>query len=224
MNKVFLSLALFISFIFADSFAESKRILTKFYAENPQFMQDFYCNAPFKIVKNKLEILPSEAYSPRNKKTKKGQINKRARFIEYEHIVPAHNFGKHLPCWKQGGRKACQKDKIFQKMEADLQNIVPAIGEINEDRKNYRYAESPKTMRFTQYGNCKVFTDFKRKRFYPADYSKGWIARSYLYMSETYHIRLSNQEKKLMESWSKKYPASEKEKVFREFVTKQNLH
>ncbi len=77
--------------------------------------------------------------------------------------------------------------------------------------------------RFTQYGNCKVFTDFKAKRFYPADYSKGWIARSYLYMSETYHIRLSNQEKKLMESWSKKYPASEKEKVFREFVTKQNL-
>lgn len=71
MNKVFLVLILFVSFVFADSFAESKRILTKFYAENPQFMQDFYCNAPFKIVKNKLEILSSEAYSPRNKKTKK---------------------------------------------------------------------------------------------------------------------------------------------------------
>lgn len=108
-------------------------------------------------------------------------------------------------------------------MEADLQNIVPAIGEINEDRKNYRYAESPKTMRFTQYGNCKVFTDFKAKRFYPADYSKGWIARSYLYMSETYNIRLSKQERQLMEAWDKKYPMSEKEKVFRGFAN-QNLH
>ena len=224
MNKIFLSLAFFASFIFADSFAESKRILTKFYAENPQFMQDFYCNAPFRIVKNKLEIIPSEAYSPRNPKTKKGQINQRARFIEWEHIMPAHNFGKHLLCWRQGGRKACQKDKIFQKMEADLQNLAPAIGEINEDRNNYRYAQSPKYTRFGQYGKCKVFTDFKGKRFYPADYSKGWIARSYLYMSKTYNIRLSSQEKKLMESWSKKYPMNEREKAFREFATNQNSH
>lgn len=209
-----------VSFVFADSFAESKRILTKFYIDNPQYMQDFYCNAPFKATQGKLKIVPSKAYRPRNPKTKKGKINQRARFIEWEHIVPAYNFGRHLPCWKKGGRKECQKDKTFQTMEADLQNLIPAIGEINEDRNNYRYAQSPKHMRFFQYGNCKVFTDFKNKRFYPADYSKGWIARSYLYMSKTYPIRLSNQERKLMESWDKQYPMSQKEKDYREFVTK----
>ena len=74
-------------------------------------------------------------------------------------------------------------------MEGDLQNLAPAIGEINGDRSNYRYAEAPKDMQFKQYGGCKVFTYFKGKRFYPANYSKGWIARSFLYMSETYKIR-----------------------------------
>ncbi len=106
-------------------------------------------------------------------------------------------------------------------MEGDLQNLAPAIGEINGDRSNYRYAESTKDMQFTQYGNCKVFTDFKGKRFYPANYSKGWIARSYLYMSKTYKIRLSNQERRLMEAWDKQYPMSEREKVFREFAAKE---
>ncbi|EPD7116153.1 endonuclease, partial [Campylobacter jejuni] len=56
------------------------------------------------------------------------------------------------------------------------------------------------------------------KRFYPANYSKGWIARSYLYMSKTYNIRLSDQERKLMEAWDKQYPIDEKEKRIRELL------
>ncbi|TLD83973.1 deoxyribonuclease [Helicobacter sp. MIT 11-5569] len=212
MHKIFLILAFLVSFAIADSFAESKRILTKFYTENPQFAKDFYCNAPFKNVNGKLEIIPSKAYTPRNAKTKKGNINKRARFIEFEHIMPAHHFGKHLNCWRKGGRKACARDSKFQKMEADMRNLVPAIGEINGDRANYRYAQAPKGLQFTQYGNCKVYVDFKNKRFYPADYSKGRIARTYLYMSEKYNIRLSKQERKLMEAWDKKYPMREEER------------
>ncbi|EOH7692664.1 endonuclease, partial [Campylobacter coli] len=150
--------------------------------------------------------------------TKKGKINQRAKRIEWEHIMPAQNFGKHLPCWKEGGRKACQNDPLFTKMEADKQNLVPAIGEINGDRSNFRYAEAPTNLKYTQYGNCKVYTDFKAKRFYPANYSKGWIARSYLYMSKTYNIRLSDQERKLMEAWDKQYPIDEKEKRIRELL------
>ena len=41
--------------------------------------------------------------------------------------------------WKDGGRKACSKDPIFNKMEADMHNLVPAIGELNADRSNFRY-------------------------------------------------------------------------------------
>ncbi|MDE5603158.1 MAG: endonuclease [Helicobacter sp.] len=194
-----------------NNFSEAKRALVEFYSKNQEYQSDFYCNAPFKRVKNHFEIIPSSLYSPRNN-------GNRARIIEWEHIMPSYNFGKHLSCWKNGGRRACQKDSLFKKMEADLQNLVPAIGEINGDRSNYRYAESPKNMQYTQYGNCKVFTDFKGKRFYPANYSKGWIARSYLYMSRKYKIKLSSQERKLMEAWDKQYPMSKGERVFREFA------
>ena len=208
--------------LFAEQdFNAAKKLLTSFYKENPSFQSDFYCNAPFKWVKNRFEIVPSEAYTPRNEKTKKGKVNQRAHRIEWEHIMPAHNFGQHLPCWRKGGRKECQNDATFKKMEGDLQNLAPAIGEINGDRSNYRYAEAPKDMQFKQYGGCKVFTDFKGKRFYPANYSKGWIARSFSYMSETYKIRLSDQERRLMEAWDKQYPMSQKEKGFREFALKK---
>lgn len=204
-----------------DNFTKAKKVLTDFYTQHPQYQSDFYCNAPFKWVKNRFEVIPSEAYTPRNAKTKKGKINERARRIEWEHIMPAHNFGQHLPCWRKGGRKECQNDETFNKMEGDLQNLVAAIGEVNGDRSNYRYAESTKDMEFSQYGKCAVFTDFKAKRFYPADYSKGWIARSYLYMSKTYKIRLSDQEKGLMEAWDKTFPVSQREKDFREFAAKR---
>ena len=210
--------------LFAEQdFNAAKRLLTSFYKDSLSYQTDFYCNAPFKWVKNRFEIVPSEAYTPRNAKTKKGKINERARRIEWEHIMPAHNFGQHLPCWRKGGRKECQNDTTFKKMEGDLQNLAPAIGEVNGDRSNYRYAESPKDMDFSQYGNCKVFTDFKGKRFYPANYSKGWIARSYLYMSQTYNVRLSDQEKRLMEAWDRQYPMGEREKAHREFATKQGF-
>ncbi|EAC1766415.1 endonuclease [Campylobacter coli] len=200
MKKIISVLILALSLLNAKSFEESKKELVKFYNDlGSSYWYDFYCQAPFKV-------------------NKKGKINQRIKRIEWEHIMPAQNFGKHLPCWKEGGRKACKNDPLFTKMEADKQNLVPAIGEINGDRSNFRYAEAPTNLKYTQYGNCKVYTDFKAKRFYPANYSKGWIARSYLYMSKTYNIRLSDQERKLMEAWDKQYPIDEKEKRIRELL------
>ncbi|EAJ5678505.1 deoxyribonuclease [Campylobacter lari] len=223
--KKLLSILLFssLSLLASDNFNESKKELVELYESlGSTYQYDFYCNAPFKANKKgkytKFEVVKSDLYTPRNEYTKKGKINQRAKRIEWEHIMPAQNFGKHLPCWREGGRKACQNDSLFTKMEADKQNLVPAIGEVNGDRSNFRYAEAPLNLEYTQYGNCKVYADFKAKRFYPANYSKGWIARSYLYMSKTYNIRLSDQERKLMESWDKQYPMSEKEKRIRSLL------
>ncbi|DAB34747.1 MAG TPA: hypothetical protein CFH82_03260 [Sulfurospirillum sp. UBA12182] len=121
--------------------------------------------------------------------------------------MPAQNFGKHLHCWKEGGRKACQKDQIFQKMEADMMNLVPAIGELNGDRSNYGYgADKPQ---IGQYGQCEFQVDFKNKRAYVKDDIKGDIARIYFYMSKTYNINLSKQERQMMEAWDKLDPINE---------------
>lgn len=34
-------------------------------------------------------------------------------------------------------------------------------------------------IKFNQYGECQVFTDFKNKKFYPAEYSKEYIKKVY---------------------------------------------
>lgn len=195
-----------------QTFLETKEVLTRIW-KFEDFTIEFYCRAPFYIADGSIKLMQSLQYTPRKPLTKKQTINNRTRTIEFEHIMPAYNFGQHLPCWQKGGRRACKNDKTFNLMEADPRNLVPAIGEINGDRSNFRYAEAPKNIVYNQYGNCMVYTDFKEKRFYPANYSKGLIARTYLYMSETYNIRLSNQERKLMEAWDKMYPKDEYEKA-----------
>lgn len=211
-----ISILTLLALVFFDSmqppktFHETKAILTRIWQYN-DFTTEFYCKAPFRIVNGDIKLIESTYYTPRKPFTKKQMRNERTKIIEFEHIMPAHNFGRHLSCWQKGGRKACKNDKQFNAMEADPYNLVPAIGEINGDRSNFRYAEAPKNIMYNQYGNCKVYTDFQAKRFYPANYSKGLIARTYLYMSKTYNIHLSNQERKLMEAWDKMYPKDEYE-------------
>lgn len=190
--------------LFADSFAQSKKILQEIYTNN---QVTFYCGCAY-TYENQGNMIERNScgYVPRNPHTKKGDINERARRIEWEHVMPAENFGKHLPCWREGGRKACQKDPTFQKMEADMMNLVPAIGELNGDRSNYRYgADKPQ---IGQYGKCEFQVDFKNKRAYVRDDIKGDIARIYFYMSKTYNIYLSKQERAMMAAWDKIDPIS----------------
>ena len=77
---------------------------------------------------------------------------KRAHQIEWEHMMPAENFGKHFTCWREKlcvnkkgrayrGRKCCKKiNPEFRKAEGELYNLWPAVGLINQLRSNYRYA------------------------------------------------------------------------------------
>lgn len=198
----------------AASFSKSKKLLLKkVYHDN---MITFYCENPYEIkrVKGKektLIVQDERYYTPRNKFYKSGKINTRAQRVEWEHVMPAHNFGKHLPCWKEGGRKACRKDKTFKTMEADMHNLVPAIGEVNGDRSNYRYgANKPK---LGMYGKCEFQVDFKAKRAYVKEDIRGDIARTYFYMSDKYNVRLSKQERKMMEIWDKQDPVSNWERI-----------
>ena len=44
-------------------------------------------------------------------------------------------------------------------MQADMHNLVPSIGEINNDRSNYKFAD--KIARKNIYGNCQFEIDSK---------------------------------------------------------------
>jgi len=219
--KILISILLIALSLNAASFSKSKKILLKkIYFDN---QISFYCSNPYEVKQingkeKTLIVQDSKYYSPRKPFYKSGKPNTRAERIEWEHVMPAHNFGKHLQCWQEGGRKNCRKDKTFKTMEADMHNLVPAIGEVNGNRSNYRYgADTPK---IGQYGNCQFEVDFKAKRAYPKEDIRGDIARIYFYMSDKYNVRLSKQERRMMEVWDKLDPVSEWERIKNKRVQK----
>ena len=221
------------AFAKVQNFTNAKATLKQIYLELGEgAWEDFYCQAPFAPKDNRLEILPSQKYTPRIS-------SKKVHYIEWEHIMPAHRFGSELKCWQdnqsknengkfspkstkstktskstkshQSSRKSCQKDTLFRQMEGDLHNLVPAIDDINRDRRDFEYAIPPSGLEFSQYGACRVYSDFAEAKFYPAEYSRGWIARTYLYMSKKYGIKLRDDEEYTMRLWDKQYPPSKRE-------------
>ena len=183
------------------SFSKSKRILAEIYAEQPV---SFYCGCDYKKKGKKLiPDLDSCGYDPRKNA-------KRAKRIEWEHVMPAWAFGHQLQCWQDGGRKNCRKNPDFKQMEADMHNLVPAVGEVNGDRSNYRFGMLEGENR--AYGRCDVEIDFKARKAEPAPYLRGDIARTYFYMRDTYGVRLSKQQRRLFEAWAKQDPVDDWER------------
>ena len=127
-----------------QSFSQAKKIGWTLYERQSV---EFYCGCSFKG--NRVD-LKSCGYTPRK------NANRAAR-IEWEHIVPAWQIGHQRQCWQHGGRKNCSKnDSVYRRAEADLHNLVPAIGEVNGDRSNYDFGWLPQKP--SQYGACLLYT------------------------------------------------------------------
>lgn len=212
MFRLILLFSLLFSFSLGDDFSKSKKTLLKNVYYDHQFT--FYCNNPYYIdIEDGKEVTriykDDSKYTPYRPLTKKKEINIRTIRVEWEHIMPAENFGRQLDCWKDGGRKNCKSDYTFNQMEADMHNLVPAIGEINGDRSNYRFNwGDPKNLK---YGNCPIEID--SKKVYVGQEQKGFIARVYLYMSDKYNIKLSEGQRNLMNSWNIIFPPSDWELI-----------
>lgn len=187
------------------NFSEAKRAARILYQDH---RQTFYCGCKFD-KHNKID-LQSCGY-------KIQEDPRRAKRLEWEHIVPISHLAAHLPCWKnklccnkQGqcfkGRRCCQKsDPQFCKMEADLHNLVPEIGELNAARSNYRFGVLPFVAE-GQFGNCEIKIDSETRRVEPRITTRGVIARVYFYMSDSYGFHLSDSQRQLFQSWNALYP------------------
>ncbi|PJE79333.1 Extracellular deoxyribonuclease [invertebrate metagenome] len=184
--------------ILPTSFSQAKRIAVHLYSTHPE---TFYCGCTIKTIEKKqIPDLASCGYEVRKQPH-------RAERIEWEHIVPAWAFGHQLQCWQKGGRKNCRKTSTqFKQMESDLYNLVPAVGEVNGDRSNYRFGLLPDT--HDMYRQCHFKVDFKARIAEPPEEKRGQIARTYLYMADRYHMTLSPQQNKLFNVWNRQYPAS----------------
>ena len=196
-------------------FRTAKKHLAEVYGHGAQ---TFYCGCAFtgKQVDHR-----SCGYKPRRAFTRKGRPNKRAYRLEWEHIVPAHALGLSFRGWRQrrsipecrklGGRKCAAKiHREFRLMEADLYNLVPAIGEVNGNRSNKPPGMLPGEAR--EYGTCDV--EISRGKIEPRPSIRGDVARIYLYMDQAYPGRgiISRKNRKLFEAWHRADPVSPEER------------
>lgn len=186
------------------SFSRSKyNLAKKVYTD---YKTSFYSGCRFRQYNGKLvHVKSSCGFKPRKNA-------KRAERIEWEHVVPAWVFGHQLKCWQDGGRAHCRdSNKQFRQMEADMHNLVPAIGEINGDRSNYGFGMiSGEDRPYGRLINMEI--DFSNRRAEPREEVWGDIARSYLYMRDKYGFRLSNEDERLFAKWNNNDPVDRWEK------------
>ena len=147
----------------------------------------------------------------------------RGERIEYEHVVPAYNFGRARQCWQKGGRDYCQEnDAVFRAMEADMHNLTPTVGELNADRSNYRFGFLPDTAK--QHGACPFKVDFKAGVVEVRPEARGMIARIQFYMHDRYDLNMSRQQQQLFMAWHKAYPPSQWEILRDQRIARQMGH
>ena len=96
-------------------------------------------------------------------------------------------------------------------MESDLHNLAPSVGELNADRSNHPYNIVKNEPR--EYGTCDFEVGGKPKVAEPMESIRGDVARAWLYMSETYNIRLSQEERARIEGWHEADAVSDWEKL-----------
>ncbi|MES3036710.1 MAG: endonuclease [Bdellovibrionota bacterium] len=141
---------------------------------------------------------------------------RRASRLEWEHVVPAENFGRSFIEWREGGPKCHKKGKPFRgrkcaatnpefaQIEGDLYNLFPEIGELNGLRSNYSMAAIPGEA--TRFGACAV--KLEGRKFEPMDQAKGIVARTYIHMDRKYPGRgiVSEKNEALFAVWNHEYP------------------
>jgi len=220
--KVTLSIILTLSSLLAmaspSNFSEAKVELRKFIYHDQTNNGTIYCGCSWTWAGASGGVidLPSCGY-------KIAEQPNRAKRLEWEHIVPASNFGRARQCWQHGGRANCEAtDPVFNKMESDMHNLAPSIGEVNADRSNFNYGELSSSSR--NYGSCPFKVDFANRTAEPRDEVKGKVARVYFYMSDRYNLRLSESQQKLMMAWNKSFPVTANEKLIDSRVAQKMGH
>ena len=188
-----------------QSFNKAKKLLEKKVYNNHR--TTLYCGAIFDAKK---KVTPPKGFTTT-------KYVKRAKKIEWEHVVPAENFGRNFSEWRDGnkqcvnskgkafkGRKCAEKVNIeYRYMQADMFNLYPAIGAVNALRSNYNFTMLPSEK--SDFGSCLMKIDNRKAE--PPEIARGQIARTYLYMDDAYkRYSMSKSQRQLMGAWDKMYP------------------
>lgn len=140
----------------------------------------------------------------------------RARRIEVEHVIPVSWIAQGRQCWSEAictdgagrahkGRRCCEaSDPGYRRAAWDLHNLWPVIGELNEQRGNYRFGIIPGEPR--AYGQCDLEVDHGARIVEPRPEVRGDIARIAFYMEAVHGVWLSAHHRALFAEWNRSDP------------------
>lgn len=132
-------------------------------------------------------------------------VNKRAgEKVTVEHVYPASWIAEANGC---PNRNECPVD-AYRKASSDLHNLWPALQRYNSSRGNLPFIEIPGEEWRWPEDKC----DFERTSdgVEPRTWARGEIARSFLYMLDTYNLP-DHGQRELMEKWNREDPVTEAE-------------
>lgn len=151
------------------------------------------------------------------------ELQLKAERMEWEHIVPAENFGRTFKEWNSGhsncvSRKgkpykgrgcAEQESEEFRYMYTDMYNLYPSIGAVNYLRANFNFTQfNEKDSISSIFGSCMM--KISKNRVEPRDDIKGMIARTYFYMEKSYpRYKIGEPMRSILKVWDMKFPINE---------------
>lgn len=210
-----------------SNFRQAKRMMPAIYAG---LEMSFYCGCRY--IAGGAPDVASCGYRP-------ARDDRRARRLEWEHVVPAAWLGRGRKCWNKPAacrrkngtdrpRRACCRriDPGFKSMEGDPHNLVPAIGELNARRSDYAFGTVAGEPRL--FGAC----DFeisepssksgsRRRVIEPRPEIRGDIARIHFYMMDRYKIRMEPDYIKILKNWDGQDPVSPVESMRNDRIKKR---
>lgn len=138
-------------------------------------------------------------------------------------IVPLEWLAKNLPCYQNKlcskpnhmsfkGLSCCnQISSLYQLMSHDLHNWVPETRQIKQLRGKHIPGILPLTN--NNQSSYDIRVDKKKHVIHIPDAKRGTVARIYLYMTDTYQIKMDRELRATLESWDKLYGVTDWEKT-----------
>jgi deoxyribonuclease I len=204
------------------SFDEAKKALLHIYETAPA-KSDLYCGCPFLPEPGRglrVDLSPC-GYAPAKDAARAGRI-------EWEHAVPAAAFGRSFAEWREGsercvdgkgkrfkGRTCARTSADFARMEGDLHNLFPVVGEVNGLRGDLPMglADALHKERGTfHFGSCGSAIELGV--FMPRREVRGDLARAYKYMDAAYPGRgiIDDAHRGMFDRWDAEDPPDEWER------------
>lgn len=206
-----------------STFSTAKEISTRLY--NTHHLESFYTETQLAPAKSNLTLKLRMVKSPYQGK----KYVSRGQKIEWEHIVPASWFRTASPyiaeAWNNGnpkcvtssgntykGRKCAEKVSfLFNKMEADMYNLVPVIGALNALRSDKPFGIIDGEMR--EFGET-LDVEINRNMIEVMPSKRGDVARIMLYMNKKYRITFPDHSNtiEMLKQWDAQDPEDAWEK------------